>query len=69
MKKRFVSRMSYLVSRVCEIRFTRYASRQMLALFGLVVLIGCAGGQQELARLRSQGSVLDQRVVQLERAQ
>ena len=37
----FVSRISYLVSRAREIRFTRYASRTWLALFGIALIGGC----------------------------
>ena len=47
----------------------------MQMLVGVVVVVtasllsGCAGGRQELARLRSQVGLLDQRITQLERAQ
>ena len=44
-QQRFVSRISHLVSRAVpfarEIRFTRYASRELLALLSLVLISGC----------------------------
>ena len=38
-------------------------------LLAAVTLAGCAGGRQDMARLRSQVTLLDQRIAQLERAQ
>ena len=38
-------------------------------LLAAVTLSGCAGGRQEVARLRSQVTLLDQRIAQLERGQ